>query len=306
MATFDLHRTKKQSSLPQYRVNDNLNQIITLDDGRRLGFAQHGDPLGAPVFFFHGGAGSRLEHPADVCALGARIICIDRPGHGLSDYQPNRNLLDWPDDVGQLADHLGIDKFYVLGWSAGGPHALACAYKLPSRVLAGSLAASPAPMNRPDWATGQPLSNQPFILAVRRFPGLIGLFRRMGRKMILGDEEKARQQLLSVLPEVDKAYMSSSGNLDMLYHDVREGYRTSWQGVARDDIIVLQDWGFDLTQIEVRIDIWQGDADGQVPFQAAEYLHENIPNSRATFLPEAGHMFLLSHWVEVVQALIAV
>ena len=117
------------------------NQTIVLKDERRLGFAEYGDASGKAVLHFNGSGGSRLEHPSDLSILtdlGIRLISTDRPGHGISDPQPGRKLLDWPDDVGQLADHMGIDKFYVMGWSAGGPHALACAYRLPDRVSAGA------------------------------------------------------------------------------------------------------------------------------------------------------------------------
>ena len=120
MATQPLLKVSKKYPRHLSENPDYANQTMALSDGRMLGFAQYGDPLGKPVFFFHGGAGSRLEHPAHVCAVGVRIIVIDRPGHGLSDYHPERQLLDWPLDVAQLADHLQIDRFYVLGWSAGG------------------------------------------------------------------------------------------------------------------------------------------------------------------------------------------
>ena len=88
---------------------------ISLRDGRLLGYAQYGDLSGKPVFHFHGSGGSRLEHPVDnsiLTDLGIRFISTDRPGHGLSDMHPNRKLLDWPDDIIQLADHLGIDTFF--------------------------------------------------------------------------------------------------------------------------------------------------------------------------------------------------
>mgnify|MGYP002713305070 CR=1 FL=1 len=92
-----------------------------------LGYAEYGDPAGKPVFHFHGSGGSRLEHPVTPESLeGVRYICMDRPGHGNSDYAEGYTMLDFPDDVVQLADHLQLDKFYVLGWSAGGPRALAC------------------------------------------------------------------------------------------------------------------------------------------------------------------------------------
>ena len=305
MSSDALLQAEQEARPIQINLHDETNQTMTLRDGRKLGFAQYGDPLGVPVFFFHGGAGSRLEHPANVCALGVRLIATDRPGHGLSDFQQDRKLLDWPNDVIQLANHLGINKFYVLGWSAGGPHALACAYMLPESVLAGAVAASLAPMNRPDAARGQQLLGRAFILAAKHIPGLVGQFRKMAHNTIRGDAEEAKQQLLSSIPDEDKERMLQSGNLDMWFADVREGYRQGWQGVARDDIIIMQDWGFDLADIRVRIDIWHGDQDRNVPIHASEYMRDQIPNNLARFLPGEGHLFLLSHWVRVVQTLIA-
>ena len=87
---------------------DRINQRLTLKDGRRLGFAEFGAPPGRPVFHFHGSGSSRLERPASerlLVQMGIRFITVDRPGHGLSDFQPNRRLVDWPRDIGQLADH---------------------------------------------------------------------------------------------------------------------------------------------------------------------------------------------------------
>lgn len=305
MATQPLLKNKEAPLLCQSEKSAYSNQTIVLNDERVLGFALYGDPFGKPVFFFHGGAGSRLEHPAQVCAVGVRIIVIDRPGHGLSDYQPERQLLDWPHDVAQLADHLRIDRFYVLGWSAGGPHALACAHMLPDRVLAGAIAAGMAPTNGSDWTQTLPVSGQAFRLATRYLPGLIGLFRRMARRTILSNAELSKQRLLSLFSAKEREFMVASGNIDMFYDDVCEGYRRGWQGAARDDIIIFGAWGFDIADINVRIDIWHGDADKNIPSEASEYMRDQIPNSQATFLPGEGHMFLLSHWVDVIQALVA-
>ncbi len=280
-------------------------ETLILRDGRRLGYAQYGNPSGRPVFFFHGGAGSRLEHPAHVCAIGARLICTDRPGHGFSDFQPDRKLLDWPADVAQLANHLKINKFYVLGWSAGGPHALACAYQMPERVLACAVAAGLGPMSWTGATRGIGFPGRVFVYAARNLPWLIGLFRMIARNTIWGDTEEARQQLLLSMPIENREHMLQSGNLDMLFADVREGYRQGWQGVARDDVIVMQDWGFDIADIIVRVDVWHGEQDRNVPIQSAEYMRDRIPNTRATFLPGERHFFLMRSWARVVHALIS-
>lgn len=304
MSTLVLDNVELEPAPLQTKLPGETDGTMTLRDGRRIGYAQYGDPSGKPVFFFHGGAGSRLEHPADVCALGARLICTDRPGHGLSDFQPERNLLDWPDDVAQLANHLGINRFYVLGWSAGGPHALACAYQLPERVLAGAVAAGLGPMRQPGATKGIAFPGQAFVFAAQNFPRLIGFFRRTARNRIWGDTEEVKRQLLSSIPDDDKERILHSGNLDMWFADVREGYRQGWQGIAQDDTIIMQDWGFDIADIRVRIDIWHGEQDRNVPIFSSEYMRDQIPNNRATFLPGEGHFFLLCHWGRVVQSLV--
>src|SRR5215475_3198278 len=111
--------------------------VLRLADGRALGYAEFGDSGGEPFFYFHGHPGSRLEArfaESAATAAGVRIIALDRPGYGLSDWQPGRAILDWPADVTEAADLLGIGGFSVVGGSGGGPYALACAYRLPDRV----------------------------------------------------------------------------------------------------------------------------------------------------------------------------
>jgi pimeloyl-ACP methyl ester carboxylesterase len=86
---------------------ENRDEFITLEDGRKLAFAEWGDPVGKAVFHFHGSSGSRLERPPDEKMLnGIRLITIDRPGHGMSDFKPDFQLLEWSDHVSALADQI--------------------------------------------------------------------------------------------------------------------------------------------------------------------------------------------------------
>src|SRR6476646_8243913 len=107
-------------------LNRRLNQTFRLRDARRIGFAEYGPSEGEPMFYFHGWPSSRLEVKLVeeiFYEAGARIIAIDRPGYGLSDFQANRKLTDWPNDVAELADHLGLETFGIIGTSGGGPYA---------------------------------------------------------------------------------------------------------------------------------------------------------------------------------------
>src|SRR5918998_25550 len=126
------------------------DRMVRLRDGRRLGYAEYGDPQGSPVLFFHGLGTTRVICPPDDgTALRERIrlVAVDRPGIGISDRRPRRRLLDWPADVVQLADHLEIERFAVVGWSGGGPYAAACGYLLPHRVRKVGMVSSPAPLS---------------------------------------------------------------------------------------------------------------------------------------------------------------
>jgi pimeloyl-ACP methyl ester carboxylesterase len=109
---------------------------VTLPDGRRLAYTEWGLPDGPPVLGFHGTPGSRLWCPDEdaTAALGVRLILPDRPGIGGSDPLPRRRFGDWPADVEVLADTLGLDTFGVVGYSAGGPYAAACAALMPARL----------------------------------------------------------------------------------------------------------------------------------------------------------------------------
>lgn len=282
---------------------EKTNQTITLEGGRRLGFAEYGSPSGIPVFHFHGSGSSRLDRPAAenlLTGMGVRFISVDRPGHGLSDFQPDRRIVDWPDDIRQLADHLELEKFYVQGHSAGGPHALACASLLPERVIAGIVISSVAPMSRPNAYKGMPVFNQILARCSRSLPFVTKLIRRSMRGMVLDDMEKTSRRLMASIPEADKAVLYASRNLEIFVASVQEGFRQGSRAVAQDDILINREWGFDLRAIKPRIDIWHGEADVNVPLHAGIYLRNALPNQRAFFLPGEGHFLLLNRWGEIL------
>jgi pimeloyl-ACP methyl ester carboxylesterase len=285
-----------------------MTNTLTLKDGRTLGFAEYGDPAGKAVFHFNGSGGSRLEHPTDktiLTDLGIRLVSTDRPGHGLSDPQQERTLLGWPDEIAQLADHLNIDRFYVLGWSAGGPHALACTYKLSDRVLAGAIVSGLAPPDRPHLYEGLSIQNRILMFLLLRIPILVRLLRRWMYSKILGDPEVVGSKLASAFPPEDRLLIEVPEYRKMLVADLQEGHRQGWQGPAQDDIVISRPWGFRLEDISVRIDVWQGEVDRIVPLNQGQYQHERIPNSRLNVLPGQAHLYLLSHWREVLETLVA-
>ena len=286
---------------------DKTNQILELKDGRKLGFAEYGDQDGIPVFHFNGSGGSRLEHPADpniLIDLGIRYISTDRPGHGNSSPKQDRKLLDWPADIVSIADHLEIERFHVLGWSAGGSHALVCAFKLPERVMSGAIVSGLAPPERPNPYEGYKDFMRFLMILGRKFPKLVYVFRRIASKQINKPSGKIGDKFVKSLPKVDQEPFENPAIKEMLIADIKEGYKQGGDGPACDDIIINSPWGFDIKEIQTRFDIWQGDSDKNVPVNQGKYQAELLSNSNFHLLKNKGHMFLLDEWKNVLTQLI--
>lgn len=284
-----------------------VHRDLVLNDGRRLAYAECGDPDGTPVFFFHASGSSRLNRPSNESALsdlGVRFVTSDRPGHGRSDPQPDRGLLDWPEDVRQLADHLGVEFFYVMGWSAGGPHALACAHSLHGRVLAGAIVAGVAPPERPQPYQGLPPASRLLAFGARRVAPLVYLLRILSRRVVMGEPDDVSRRIERTFAPVDRPLLRDAVQRRLFVADLQEGYRQGWRGPAQDDVILNRSWGFHLEDIRVRIDIWQGEIDTNVPLIQAQYQHARIPNSRLNVWSGQGHLYLLHQWAQALASLL--
>ena len=98
--------------------------------------------------YFHGLLGSRLESNFDSQSSlvhGVLFISVDRPGYGLSTYSPKRGYLDFVQDIEELLNYLALPKVLAIGFSSGGPYALACAARIPERLIGCSVVISDLP-----------------------------------------------------------------------------------------------------------------------------------------------------------------
>lgn len=286
-----------------------LDHTLRLRDGRSLGYRELGDPAAPPVLAFHGSPGSRLDSglvdPASLGALRARLIFPDRPGLGLSDYQPGRTLRHWPADVRELADALGLERFAVTGVSGGGPYAAVCAHDLADRVTAVALVSAVAPLDAPGVTRGMGIGRHFFRLA-RWAPWLVErLMAPMGRQL-QADPERAMLQVKGSFSPPDQAVMQARPELqDAFARTLREVYRQGARGMVHDMAICARPWGFRLEAIRVPVDVWQGEADTNVPPAMARYFARLIPNARAHFFPGEGHFMIVSHAAEIFTTLLA-
>ncbi len=263
--------------------NGSTAKTIKLKDGRQLGYAEFGEPLGRPIFHFHGYPGSRLEgrivHEAAV-KCDARVITVDRPGMGLSDFKPRRTILDWPDDVVELADFLKIDQFAVEGASGGGPFSLACAYKISDRLNRVGILSGVGPY----WDSGWPWA----------------------RPSSLEGAESFWLELSLHLSEADRRAIRDSRTLKFLTEELFEAFRQGVQGPTYERELYGKDWGFRLEDVspDVNVCLWHGELDVNVPVSMGRAVAKAIPNCIAMFYPEEGHYStILNHLEEIIKTL---
>jgi pimeloyl-ACP methyl ester carboxylesterase len=270
---------------------------VELRDGRALGYEEWGPGDGFPILGFGGTTMSRLAHVGKEApeAAGVRLVLVDRPGYGLSDFQPGRTLLDWPGDVAQLADTLGLDRFAVYGMSGGGPHAAACGFALPERVSTVGLVSSPGPVwDRPELRYSLPPHRQPLIEVAAR-----------------DKDEAARQLLEDCRRQLEEARREAPDG-DVTDPELRARLRAALletadrgpEGYARDlFVLFVSSWGFAPEEIAVPTLIWHGDRDPAVPFAVARFYERTIPRNALTVFPGEGHLVLWSHAEEILGAL---
>jgi len=239
-------------------VTGRINQQVKLKDGRNLGYAEYGDIDGKPIICFHGHPSSRLDWTYFNDAIKAddlniRVLVPDRPGMGLSDFQSGRKVLDWPDDVIELADTLNLDRFAIIGISGGGPYAAACVYKIPERLTHTAIISGMGPSEAPGSKKG----------TAGTFPGKPSIMRKLMLSMItMGLRKKPNRferQMINGLKGRDK-------ELFLAQHELPKAIISSWQeafssgiaGVNHDAMLYTCPWQFRLQDISVEILLWYG------------------------------------------------
>jgi pimeloyl-ACP methyl ester carboxylesterase len=204
-------------------------------------------------------------------------------------------VADVAGDVVAVLDRLGHDRFVTLGWSGGGPHALACAALLPGRCAAAATLAGVAPYDAGglDWLAGMGPENVTEFTAAAAGPAVLDAFldqEAAGLAEVTGAEVAAA--LGGLVPPVDVAALTGE-----FAESVAEGFRAALSsgtsGWRDDDLAFVRPWGFDVSAIGVPVSVWQGGQDRMVPPSHGAWLAANVPGARARLDPDAGHVSML-------------
>jgi pimeloyl-ACP methyl ester carboxylesterase len=283
-----------------------VGDSIRLRDGRTLAFAEYGDGRGRPLVFFHGTPGSRLAGSIldDGARRGSvRVIAPERPGFGRSDPKRGRTLLDWSDDVLALADALGIGHFAVAGVSGGGPYVAVCAYRIPERLTGAAILSGIGPVDLPGATEGMLAFNRAGLWLARNLRPINDAAIALVARAVRRDPERAMGRMLARLPEPDRAILADPPVRSVMLADAVEATARGSRGMADEFALFSRPWGFRLEDIQTRVHLWHGELDRNCPISMGRAVARAIPDCVASFVPGAGHLFMVKRVDDVLKAL---
>ncbi|KAH9877147.1 hypothetical protein IAQ61_002510 [Plenodomus lingam] len=279
------------------------HESFTLPDNRTLSYALYGSPVPRTTLIYsHSTPSSRLEgklwHAACV-RHHIRLIAPDRPGCGLSTFQRNRCILDWPTDVLALLDHLKIHDFYLLGVGAGAAYALAGAQSVGERLK--GVGAVGACWNGSDGMGGGMVLQSRIVgwvapwmhsISTVLLEGLMGKPSRDPDPTVfenmLAKEADAR-------PSTEQAVLKDANNWPIVVAMTRESFHKGSEGASWEARLQGSDWGFELRSLKlgdhgVPLSLWHGTHDAQCPATRASRAHRAMPGSVLHLQEGSGHI----------------
>jgi pimeloyl-ACP methyl ester carboxylesterase len=257
---------------------------VQLADGRLLRTHDGGNPAGgaALTLLWHHGSPQTGELLEPVIAAAAardiRLVAYARPSYGGSSPNRGRSVASAADDVAGVVEALGIERFAVMGASGGGPHALACAARLPGRVVAAVTLGGVAPFATDvDWHAG--------MVA----PG----------GLRAAEDGRTARERYAETDEFDPNSFTAAdwavldGAWRALGADAARAGAESPEGLVDDDLALVAPWDFDPASIQVPVWLIHGGEDRVIPSSHAERLLGRIDTAELWLRPRDGHVSVL-------------
>ena len=275
-------------------------EVVT--EGRRVGWREWGDVAGAPVLFCTGaGTSSALGFGAGaVRARGVRLVAIDRAGLGLSAPDPDKSFASWSRDVAAVLAALGHARAPVVGFSQGGPFAVA---------LAGAGLASALALVAATDELAHP-SMRPRLHA--DVAGLVAAIAadRAGFEAAFAsrvDADGMWQLVRAMSAPEDRAIYDEPAFAAAYRAALEEGFAQGPAGYVRDLVLASSPWPVAPEAIDVRADLWYGARDTS-PVHSPDHgatLARRFPRARLHQLAGEGAALLWTRADDILAALLS-
>ena len=297
-------------------VNAMYETFLTLTDGRTLQLLVGTCESDHVVILHHGTPSCCLSWVNEIAyfnSIGIKAIAYSRAGYFKSSRKLGRRVIDNNTDIAQIVAHFNIASFTAIGWSGGGPHALANALLSQCKsvvVLAGvgmwDMIITKQPPPSTTFLTGMGQENiDEFTAAAEGMATLVAYININGPPLqtITPDElENIHDTLFS--PH-DQLLLQDPVYATMVATDIQSALSDGFSGWIDDDLEFVNNWGFSLSQIGVPVAIFQGDDDRMVPQSHSIWIQSHItPQPSLTIIPEYGHLGLFDFGRDQIVALI--
>ncbi|MDA0164204.1 alpha/beta hydrolase [Solirubrobacter ginsenosidimutans] len=281
---------------------------MRLTDGRSLAVTDVGSLDGQVVMYLHGAIGAPLECRGDLAlaidTLGLRMLLPQRPGFGGSDPHPNRTLLDFAADLEQVADALDVQRFSVVGVSAGGPYAVACAHRLGERAKAAAVVSSLSPLCAPVDVPGLPRRVRLPLRAIAAAPHTAARLGDAAVALVARQPRLLERAMVLGAPPMDRRHVAEPATRRDTHTAFLAATSSGIGGLIEDHRVTSRPWGFPLDEVRCEVQVWHGMADAFVPADHALHLVAGLPRCRAWFDPGEGHFFFRRRVREILAALV--
>lgn len=217
------------------------------------------------------------------------MIAVDRPGMGLSTFNPYGSFLSFAADVRQLLYYLHIQQCDVLCWSGGGPYALAIAHQYPEIIRKVSIICGFTRPFAQDVLDDMGMNKWYFYFATHTPWLLKRALNFISQKKI----NSVPPQWITGLPYVDYSLLNDVHRLRIIAdHTLKEACRNGGQGAVYEARAYFHDFGFYLQNIKPPVHYWWGTSDMTVIRLHAEAIESTIPNAVMHFREHEGHLSL--------------
>ena len=257
-------------------------QYIDSERGEGLLVYHHGTPAAGRMH-------DDLLLPA--AAANLRIVELVRPGYGESERLPGRSIADVVPLADALAAHLGFETYVTMGWSGGGPHALANA-ALSDRCVAAMCLAGVGMFGESslDFLAGMGQENiDEFGAAIDGEEALRVYLDREANVLRYVSGGDVIEAMSTLLPQADRELLTDE-YATWFAEELRWSVANGIDGWLDDDLAFTKDWGFKLADVHSPITLWQGREDLMVPSQHGEWLADRLPDVEAHLLEGHGHL----------------
>ncbi|KAL0486010.1 hydrolase YugF [Acrasis kona] len=286
---------------------------VELDDKRKLGYKNFGpsslDEAAHIVFYLSGTPSTRnylskrqmeqLSSKSDTC-----LLVIERPGFGISDSKQRRTLLDYADDVQLLYTKVVPHgkKISLIGYSGGGPFALACAFKIPEILNNVVVVCSLGPRSDKNSTTGMYWFNKVgYFIAyqsswlIEKAVGMdVATFLANPKKKVLDDYKHNK---------ADHDYLVNNDDvLEMFAMSTKECYEKNQHVTeAWEYHLFASDWGFNLEEINVPVQVFYGEKDTACTPSMSICIASKIKKSSIHCINDQAHMVFFDQFERILQ-----